>query len=120
WVAPDGVWPLMNAATLVVIPSREEGFGMTALEAAVMARPVVAAAVGGLPEALAHGAHGLLVPPERVDALADAISTLLEHPDRARALGEHARLHTQDRFDPAVVADAYESLYARFMTQRYT
>jgi glycosyltransferase involved in cell wall biosynthesis len=120
WVTPDGIWPLIDAATLVVIPSREEGFGMTALEAAVMARPVVAAAVGGLPEALDYGAHGVLVPPEHVDALAGAIASLLEHPDRARALGEHARVHTQDRFAPAVVAGTYESLYARVATQRYT
>jgi glycosyltransferase involved in cell wall biosynthesis len=50
-----------NEATLVVIPSRLEGFGLVALEAALMARPVVGARVGGLREVVLHEQTGLLV-----------------------------------------------------------
>ena len=60
WVAPDSVQSWLNTATLVVIPSRAEGFGLVALQAALMGRPVVATQVGGLPEVVLSGKTGLL------------------------------------------------------------
>ena len=58
---PERVPTLMNTASMVVVPSREEAFGIVALEAAAMARPVIATRVGGLPEVVVHGQTGLLV-----------------------------------------------------------
>ncbi len=60
-------------AAVVVVPSIGEGFGMVALEAMERARPVIASAVGGLPEIVADGETGLVVPPADADALAEAI-----------------------------------------------
>jgi glycosyltransferase involved in cell wall biosynthesis len=111
WVAAQAVWTLLNTATVVVMPSREEGYGMTAIEAAVMGRPVVGAAVGGLPEALAYGEHGHLVPPDDTSALASAVEWLIEHPDRARALGARGRANVMNR-TPDTLLDAYDTLYA--------
>ena len=54
WVDPEGVSALLNRATLVLVPSRQEAFGQAALEAATAGRPVVASAVGGLPEIIRH------------------------------------------------------------------
>ena len=63
-------------AAIVVVPSLGEGFGMVALEAMERSRPVVASAVGGLPEIVADGETGLVVEPGDAEALADALVTL--------------------------------------------
>lgn len=64
------------AADALVMPSRREGYGMMAAEAAMLGRCVVASAVGGLREIVEPGRNGLLVPAEDPNALADAILTL--------------------------------------------
>jgi len=53
----------IERASIVVVPSLGEGFGMVALEAMERARPVIAAAIGGLGDIVRHGETGLLVPP---------------------------------------------------------
>lgn len=73
----------MAAAAVVVVPSRWEGFGLTAAEAMAAGRPVVASDVDALPEVL--GSTGVLVRPEDPAALADALRGLLSDPDRLRA-----------------------------------
>ena len=65
-------------ADIVVVPSRSEGIPNAVLEAMALGKPVVATAVGGIPEIIEDGISGLLVPPERPDLLADAIETVLE------------------------------------------
>jgi len=62
WVTLDRAFLLIHEATLVVMPSRREPFGLVAVQAAQMARPIVASRVGGLPEIVRHGETGLLVP----------------------------------------------------------
>jgi glycosyltransferase involved in cell wall biosynthesis len=59
----------MNHATIVIIPSRNEGLPNVAKEAAFLARPIVATNVGGIPEAVTHGETGLLVNREDSNAL---------------------------------------------------
>lgn len=77
------------AADLVVVPSRAEGFGLVALEAMALGKPVIASRVGGLPDVL--GDCGLLVPGSDPQALAQAIGTLIADPDRRAALARGAR-----------------------------
>lgn len=83
-----------------------EGFGIVYLEAAARELPVVAGAVGGALDAVADGETGLLVDPTSAEAIADALVTLLSHPDRARALGiagaARAREFTWERHARAV------------------
>jgi glycogen(starch) synthase len=113
WVSPDRVLELMNKATLVIVPSRwPEPFGLVALEAAMMGRPVVASAVGGLPEIVEHGVSGLLVPPNDHEALAAAVDKILRDPSAARLLGPTARQRARAVFDFAAFVDAYEQSYA--------
>lgn len=112
-VEPAAVPALIRAASLVLMPSRIEPFGLVALEAAQAGRPVVAAAVGGLPEVVRDGVTGLLVPPGDAAALAQATAALLDDPDRAARLGAAARADAAARFAWGPFVDAYDALYRR-------
>ncbi len=79
----------LAAADVVVLPSRWEGLSLTLLEALASGRPVVASAVAGLAEVVPASA-GALVPPERPDALADAVARRLCDPALAGAEGRAA------------------------------
>lgn len=111
WVAPDEVPALLNMATVVLMPSRWEGLPSVALQAAMMARPVVATPVGGLSEVVLHQETGLLVAPEDGVGLAEAIAFLLEHPEVAMQMGQTARRRVQDVFSLPRCVDAYDALY---------
>jgi glycosyltransferase involved in cell wall biosynthesis len=104
---PAFLWGL----DLFANPSRAESFGVAALEAAASGLPVVASRVGGLPEVVADGETGLLVPPEDPDALADALLALIRSPARRQALGRAARERTVALYDWQACARAMERLY---------
>jgi phosphatidylinositol alpha-1,6-mannosyltransferase len=72
-------------------PRSIESFGMVYLEAAAYGKPVVAAMVGGVSEAVQDGVTGVLVPPGNVNALTEAIATLLRNPDRMKEMGDAGR-----------------------------
>jgi glycogen(starch) synthase len=104
----------INAATLVVVPSRyQEAFGIVAVEAAVMERPVVAANVCGLAEIVIDDETGLLVEMENSRALSNAIITLLSQPEKAKQMGQAARSRAQQEFSVLKYVDAYDRLYQR-------
>jgi D-inositol-3-phosphate glycosyltransferase len=100
-----------RAADLVAVPSRNESFGLVALEAQACGTPVVAAGVGGLRTAVADGASGLLVPTHDPLAWADAVGSLLADPVRREWLAAGARLHAR-RFGWDATADALLDCYA--------
>jgi len=107
----DDVPALLDAADVVALPSLYEGMPLTAIEAAAMARPVVATAVDGTPEVVRHDVTGLLVPPADPRALAAALRALLRDPARARRLGERARGWALERFDLARHVEATAAVY---------
>ena len=111
WVAPAEVPALINITTMVLMPSWWEGLPSVALQAALMARPVVATRVGGLPEAVVHQQTGLLVEPEDCVGLAEAIAFLLEHPAVTVQMGQAARRLVHDVFGWQRCVDAYDALY---------
>jgi glycosyltransferase involved in cell wall biosynthesis len=84
-----------GAADVLVLPSRGETYGMVVTEALARGLPVIAAEVGGVPEAMGHGADGtlpgLLVPPDDPSALRDALRAWLEDADVRRRLRRAAR-----------------------------
>jgi glycosyltransferase involved in cell wall biosynthesis len=84
-----------GAADVLVLPSRGETYGMVVTEALARGLPVIAAEVGGVPEAMGHGADGtlpgLLVPPDDPPALRDAVRAWLEDADLRRRLRRAAR-----------------------------
>jgi glycosyltransferase involved in cell wall biosynthesis len=106
-VAPP---PFADAA-IVVVPSFGEGFGMVALEAMERGRPVVVSDVGGLPEIVADGETGVVVPAGDSEALAAAVVALVQDPDRAEAFGKAGRRRALDRFRQEHCTERHEVLY---------
>ena len=103
---------LLAGAAVQVLPSRFEGFGLAAAEAMAAAVPLVATAVGALPEVVDPPAGGVLVPPNDSAALARAIAALLDDPAAAAALGASAR-RSAARFRWDVVADEHLAFLRR-------
>jgi glycosyltransferase involved in cell wall biosynthesis len=108
------VTPIQSAierAAIVVVPSMGEGFGMVALEAMERARPVIAAAIGGLGEIVRDGETGLLVPPGEAEPLADAIVRLAGDPELAQRMGDAGRRRALARFLQVFCTERTELLY---------
>jgi glycosyltransferase involved in cell wall biosynthesis len=114
-VEPEEVPAVINQATVIVMPSRVEGFPMRALEAAQMARPVVATPAGGLAEAIVHQQTGLIIEKENSFALAEAVGFLLGHPDVAVRMGQAARSRVLGTFSLKSCVDSYDRLYRRLI-----
>jgi glycosyltransferase involved in cell wall biosynthesis len=114
WVDPDDVAALINRSTLVVVPSRwQEAFASVAIQAAQLGRPVLASRVGGMSEALLDGETGILFASEDDNALAAAITGLLDEPHTLERFGRSAHSHAQRAFSfDRYVADV-ESIYRR-------
>ena len=102
---------MLDAIDVLALPSLYEGMPLTAIEAAAMARPVVATAVDGTPEVVEHGITGFLVPPGNPPALGAALLTLLADPERARRMGEAGRRRTLEQFDLVRQVDATAAVY---------
>jgi glycosyltransferase involved in cell wall biosynthesis len=104
----------LTAFDVFVLPSRFEGFPLAIIEAMLASLPVVASAVGSVPEAVLDGRTGLLVPVGDSDALARAIAHLLASPELRARLGAAGRERAL-RFTPASMARAYERLYQELL-----
>jgi glycosyltransferase involved in cell wall biosynthesis len=85
------VGPWLDACDLLVLPSREEGMPVAALEAMMRSRAVVATRVGGTPEVVLDGKTGLLIPPDDPDALAAALLRLIADRAALATMGEAGR-----------------------------
>lgn len=93
--------PELDAADVVLVPSRQEPFGNTAVEALLAGRPLVASATQGLTEIVTPGRTGLLVAPGDAQDLARAVATLLDDPRRAERLAQAGRAEAVRRFGVA-------------------
>jgi glycogen(starch) synthase len=117
-IPPPDVPAVMNDATLVIMPSRIESFGLVALEAALMARPVVAARVGGLAEVVEHDRTGVLVDADHEGELSHAVNALLADPARMSRMGHAARKRARSLFAWERYVGDYESLYRKLVLPR--
>lgn len=100
-----------NSASVVVVPSYYESFGMVALEAMACGTPVIASDVGGLSLNVVDGFNGYLVPQGNVDELAYKLGLLLTQDELRRQLGSQACLWAQ-RFSWQTIADETLAVYA--------
>ncbi len=114
----DDVRPALAAMDLFVHAGDPEPFGLVNLEAMAMGKAVVAFAHGALPEIVANGETGLLVPPAEEAALAEAVVTLLRDPARRTALGRAGRQRVQTRFTARRMADQVMAVYEQGLDER--
>ena len=112
----DDVAPFLQAADLLLLPSASESFGLVALEAMASQVPVVASRTGGLPEVVADGRAGFLLPPGAVDAMAARAVELLTDEKLHRRCGSAGREQAQ-RFGCDVVVPRFEAFYRRVLSQ---
>jgi glycosyltransferase involved in cell wall biosynthesis len=115
-VSPVGELYERNA--VVVVPSRGEGFGMVALEAAERGRAAIVSDVGGLPEIVSDAETGIVVPRDDADALARAIVQLVGDPELVRAYGAAGRQRALAQFSANAAADGVDRLYRSLASSR--
>jgi len=102
----------IKAFDLFVMSSVTEGLGTSLLDAMAASRPIVATKAGGIPEIVADGVNGLLVPPRDARALADAIVRVLGDPEMRR-LGDAGFARVRERFTVERMVGATAAVYAR-------
>ena len=105
---------LLRAFDAVVVSSRTEGTPMVVLEAMAAGTPLVAAAVGGIPD-LVSSAEAWLVPAEDPASIAKALGAIRSDPDRASGRAAAAHLRFRGEFGMELVLDRYENVYRRLM-----
>jgi len=111
----DRIYEALAQADLFLLPSELESFGLAALEAMACEVPVIATNVGGVPEVVTHGEDGYLVPVGDVAAAAKYAMDLLSTPERARVMGQKARVNARRRFCSNDVIPRYEAYYRRVL-----
>jgi glycogen synthase len=116
-ISVEEVIQLYSHAEVFVCPSVYEPFGIINLEAMACETPVVASGVGGILEVVEDGVTGLLVPPARPDALADALNKLLSDPEARRRMGQAGRRRVEEQFSWASVAERTERVYAEAIAE---
>jgi glycosyltransferase involved in cell wall biosynthesis len=105
------VMNVLQSLDLFVLPTHQEALGTAFIEAGAMGLPVVATAVDGVPEVVADGETGVLVPPKDPGALAAAILPFLADPARRRQFGDAAKRRVGREFSREVMAERMERLY---------
>jgi glycogen(starch) synthase len=98
-------------STICVVPSEFESFSYVCVEAMACGRPVVASRSGGVPEIIADGKNGILVPPDNPHALADAMIRLLQQPTLAERIGAEARAYIEQTYARTVIARQTVNFY---------
>jgi glycosyltransferase involved in cell wall biosynthesis len=105
-------------AAALLVPGRDEGLGLVAVEGQLAGAPVVAAASGGLLDVVRDGETGRTFPPGDAPALARAVEGVLADPAAAAALAATARRAAAARFGRRAAARAYAALYAEALESR--
>lgn len=107
WVDPAQV---LDHCDVFALTSDREGWPIAILEAQQRGIPVVATAVGSVPEQITHGHNGILVDSGDLDGLVAALATVRDNPDEASAMGARARRAPVQRWTPTDMAGRYEAL----------
>lgn len=113
--ARNDIPEIMSVLDLYIQSSIAEGVPMTILEAMSSGLPVLSTSVGGIPEIIDHGSTGYLVESESTDAMQQAISYLLDNPDRLRLIGQNARKKIVENFSIQEMGSQYQQLYAQVL-----
>lgn len=115
WV--DDLPSLLPHWNVFVMPSLEEGFGISALDAMAAGLPIVATSVGGVPELIEDGRTGWLVPPRDAEALTSRVRLLLGNPEMRLSMGAAAYARVRDRFSAAQMTASFGKLYDELLNE---
>ena len=114
----DDVPELLHNSRCFILPSIYEGLPMSILEAMAAALPVLATAVGGVPDIVEDGVTGVLVKPGDSNALAEAMGELLESPEHMQSLATAGKA-VASQYDCSIVAAAYSELYEKYRMEKW-
>ncbi|HJT21777.1 MAG TPA: glycosyltransferase family 4 protein [Nitrospira sp.] len=109
----SGVRTLLHRCRVAVLPSRVEPFGIAILEALACRKPVIASAVGGIPEIIDNRKNGILVEPEDPEALCDAMTAVWNDPALAGMLAAAGYETVKERFQWEIAAARYEATFTK-------
>lgn len=110
-VSHSDIIALISSSLFVIMPSRMEGLGIVLLEAGLCGKAVVASDVGGIPEIISERRFGILVPPEDVQRLSAAMSTLITDEERRRYLERQLNERVMSIFQWSTTYDNYLKVY---------
>jgi glycosyltransferase involved in cell wall biosynthesis len=112
----DDVTAFFGLAEVFISSSTAEGLGSSVLDALAAGVPVVATAVGGIPEVIVDGKTGILVPPSEPRALAQGIIAQLERADRAREMAARGRAVLRERFSVEKMVSGTLQVYRELLS----
>jgi len=118
WV--DDIHRVLPRWDVFVMPSLEEGFPISALDAMAAGLPVIASSVGGIPELVVDGETGWLIPPADVEALVFRLRPMLRNPEQRRSMGAAAQARVRDHFNLAQMAENFSRLYDELLGETGT
>jgi L-malate glycosyltransferase len=110
---------ILSMSDVMLLPSEKESFGMVAIEAMACETPVVATAVGGLPEVVVHGKTGFLTEVGNVQAMIEYVNRLLDDPILHREFADEGRKRVETYFSSTRQVLQYERLYQEMLDVRY-
>ncbi len=113
-----GTKDVLSAMDIFVMPSLQEGLGLALMEAMAQGLAVVGSAVGGIRTLIQDKVNGLLVGPAQVEALAEAIITLLKDSQMRRNLGINARKFITEHFSKEDMVDRTEMIYKECLEEK--
>jgi N-acetyl-alpha-D-glucosaminyl L-malate synthase BshA len=111
----DHLEPLFFCADLFLLPSEQESFGLTALEAMNCSVPVIATEIGGLPEVITHGETGYLYPVGEIKKMAEKSIELLSNPEKHDLFKQQARRRAMQSFNADQIIPQYEAFYEEIL-----
>ncbi len=105
---------MLSILDVCVNPSRQEGLGLSVMEAQAAGLPVVASNVGGIPSLIEHGKTGVLVEPENPEALADAIIELLQNRAKSEHIGRSAGAKAKEQYSSDKMVEKTLAVYEKY------
>jgi N-acetyl-alpha-D-glucosaminyl L-malate synthase BshA len=112
----DQIAPLLAAADLFLLPSQNESFGLSALEALASGVPVVGSDAGGLPEVVRDGDTGILCEVGDIPGMAAASLSILTDRKKWTEMSRRAAADARERFSRDAIVEKYESLYRQSLS----
>jgi len=116
--SPEDIPDWYRSLSVVVCPSRVEGFGLTCIEAMASRCPVVATRTGAWPEVISEGEDGYLVPCQDTDALTEAVMKITEDPQRVRQMGQRALEKITSQYQIQNEAESIQTVYEQQLAKR--